>query len=98
MKTSILLGCFLTVFLALPARAELPDYVLDREYQGCVGNDKDAKHAAYCDCVREGMRGWSEDDYVAASMQTLAASPGSKAQTPNILQDLAKSCIAKVLQ
>jgi hypothetical protein len=99
MRMSAVLGCLLLVVSAMPARAELPDFVLDRDYKNCMGNDNNPKHAAYCACVRDGMKDWSEDTYAEMAMQTISALSGSKAQkAPAKLEDLAHKCISQTLE
>jgi hypothetical protein len=95
---AILIG-LLVIFGALSGRAwAMPEDVLGRDYQNCVGNDKDPKRAVYCGCVRDGMKSWSETTYIEAMMQVLAASSGAKAQASKDLDDLTKKCLAQAFQ
>jgi hypothetical protein len=87
-------------FLALPARAELPDFVMDKDYENCMGGDTgNAPRATYCACVRDGMRGWDINDYMAMAQEAVAAQAagGDPASPPGKLGDLAKACIAKAM-
>jgi hypothetical protein len=87
------------IALAQPVRAELPDYVLDRDYQNCLGvGEVDPQRAEYCTCVRNAMRSWDIDTYGnVATQATTTANLGASAQPPAQLSDIAKACIAKVL-
>ena len=96
MKAVAILNCLLLMFVALPARAAaLPDEVLNRDYQNCMGSDKNPKRVVYCNCVRDGMRTWSDTAYIEAMMQVLAAASGTKAQASKDLDDLTKQCLAQ---
>jgi hypothetical protein len=97
MNSLRLLSALALVLFAFPAHAEIPDYVLDRDYQGCLGDDKDPDRATYCACVREGMKNWDLDTYVKTAMQA-AASSGSANKVPGKLEELANSCISRVLE
>ncbi len=77
--------------IAAPAQAELPDYVLDKDYQSCIADGKDANRDAYCACVRQGMRGWSEQDYMDVAQAAKAGLVSDR------LGVLAKQCMAKTL-
>ena len=96
MKIARVLGVLAVLLLAGAARAAIPDYALDRDYKNCVGDDNDPQRAAYCNCVRDGMRGWSENDYaqIASEQAANANTPGA---IPSQIADLAKACIEKVL-
>jgi hypothetical protein len=95
---TILIGLLPVLWIA-PARAELPDDMLDRDYQGCVGNATDAKHIAFCGCLREGMSDWDEDTYDKITIGAAAAmSKGPNAPMPDRLDTLIKKCITEVLQ
>jgi hypothetical protein len=86
---------FLAV-LAVPALAEIPSEILDQDYQSCMGGDtKNATRAAYCQCVRDELKTWTEEDYTNATMQTMTPSADGKLTMPDKLQALAKKCIAK---
>ncbi|MDR3423539.1 MAG: hypothetical protein P4M13_00460 [Alphaproteobacteria bacterium] len=101
MKRSLIPGGLLVCLLAAPAYAEIPDYVLDHEYQSCVGGDTDSARAAYCSCVREGMRKWDDKTFAEVALQaTEAHASGNKgkAQVPEKLNELAQSCISQVLR
>ncbi len=82
------------------AQAEpIPEYALDKDYQNCMGGEsaqKDPERSAYCNCIRDSMRGWSLDEYGALATQESKAANAQ--QTPQKLEDLAKTCIAKVLK
>jgi len=94
-KIVILMGLFLAL-IAFPARAELPPEVLDKEYEACAGDGQDAQRDAYCACVRDQMRNWTEQDYMDTA-QAASASHGASAVTPSKLTEVAKECIAKTL-
>ncbi len=99
MKLIAILSFLLLMFEAPSARAAtLSDDILNRDYKNCMENDKDPKRAVYCNCVREGMRGWSETAYIEAMMQVLAAASGTKAQASKELDDLAKKCLAQAFR
>jgi hypothetical protein len=94
----IFLGSLLLLGMAVPARADLPDIVLDRDYQNCIGDDAaDKDRAAYCKCVRDGMSHWDPQTYLDAAQQAADAS-GAGAQPPGKIEELAKQCIAQVLR
>jgi len=92
----VLIGMFF-ILLAPKAHSEIPDYVLDRDYQNCVNNDPDPHRAIYCACIREGMRGWDQETYMEVATQE-AATSGSQGPLPGRIEDLAKQCMAKALQ
>ena len=79
-------------------RAEpIPDYVLDRDYVSCMGGEhQDQERAAYCSCVRDGMRGWDLETYASIAMEQSKAA--SAQQVPQKIGDIAKACINKVLK
>jgi len=88
----------LFVLLAAPAYAALPDDVLNRDFQNCVGGDKDPNRIKYCDCVRSGMKDWSENMYIESMMQAMSVATGTKTQASNNLEELAKKCVAQALK
>jgi len=95
----LFLGALLFVLSVPPARAAaLSDDILNRDYQNCMGGDKNPKRAVYCNCVRDGMRSWSETAYIEAMMQVLAAASGAKAQASKDLDDLTKRCLAQTFR
>ncbi|MFA4994754.1 MAG: hypothetical protein WC521_05575 [Bdellovibrionales bacterium] len=98
MKLIAILGFLLLGFGALPARAALPEEILNRDYRNCMGTDKEAKHAIYCECVREGMRSWSENAYIEAMMQVLAAASGKKTTATGSFDELTKKCLAQAFR
>lgn len=98
--------CMLRIILLLllvataSAHAEaIPQYALDKDYETCMGGSnpqQDPERAAYCNCVRDGMKSWDLDTYGAiASEQAKAA---NAQQIPQKIAELAKGCIAKVLK
>ena len=97
MKNDFILALALTLAV-FPAVAEpLPVEALDKDYQNCVGTDTDPNRAAFCACVRDGMKNWDLDTYIQTATEAAAAnsagqSPGGK------LNDLAKSCLSKTLR
>lgn len=99
MKLVVIIGFLLLALAASPAHAAaLSDEILNRDYQNCMGSDKNPKRAVYCNCVRDGMRGWSETAYIEAMMQVLAAASGTKAQASKDLDDLTKKCLAQTFR
>jgi len=96
MKQGLLI--LLMALWAIPAYAELPDEILEKEYQNCMGNDTAADRAAYCACIRTGMKSWNMNDYVAISQQTSVAATTSGASMPARVEELARKCIAEVLR
>jgi hypothetical protein len=99
MKIAPVIGSLLLFVVAVPARAEIPDYILDHDYQNCIGDDADKDRAAYCACVRDGMRSWSLTAYMDAAEQEAAASAGqSNGQPPGMIENLAKQCITQVIR
>lgn len=99
MKTAPLAASLLVLALASPVRAELPDYLLDKDYQNCVGADtSDRQRIAYCECVRSGMQDWDMTTYVQAATQMAAAAASNpNAQPTGMIQTLAQGCLAKVM-
>jgi|GEM_PF-2202097 hypothetical protein len=93
-----LIGFLLLLLAAFPARAELPDSVLARDYQNCIGNDNDPKRIAYCACVRDGMRSWSENDYLQMAVQLMTGTANPNGQSSSKLVDLTKKCIAQAFK
>jgi hypothetical protein len=98
MKTVLLLG-FMTLLLCGPAFAdELPDYVLNKDYENCMaGDNANPQRAAYCNCVRDGMRGWAIGAYMEAATQAAANAGNQNAKAPGKIEELANQCIAKVM-
>ena len=96
---ALVLGGSLLLSATTPARAEIPDYILDHDYENCMGGDTaDKDRAAYCACVRQGMKGWSLAAYLDAAEQEAAASTGqSNGQPPGMIENLAKQCITQVI-
>jgi hypothetical protein len=82
------------LFPAWAAHAELPAYVLDKEYQSCAGDGQDEGRNAYCACVRDSMRNWSGQDYADTAQAAAAKSGGA---TPDKIAEVAKECLAKTL-
>jgi hypothetical protein len=97
MIKGLVLGGLLLVALTPSARAEMPDYVLDHEYKNCVGGDEDPSRAAYCACVRDGMKHWDDSAYEELAMQMAAASTNPNAPPPAKIEELAKQCISQVM-
>ena len=93
MKTAALVG-FLLILPSLPAHAELPEYVLDKEYESCAGDGQDQERNSYCACIRDTMRGWSDQDYADTAQ---AAATKNGAQVPDKISEVAKLCIVKTL-
>jgi len=88
---------FLLALAALPARAEpIPDYVLNKDYENCVGTEaSDKDKVAYCQCVRDTMKkSWSLDDYGALAEEAIK----NPKEPPARLQALAQACAEKVLK
>jgi len=86
------------VSITLPAWAELPSEVLDKEYTACAGDGQDLQRRAYCACVRDEMRNWTEQDYMDTAQGAAASNNGgSGGITPAKLTEVAKECIAKTL-
>ena len=81
-----------------PAWAAVPEDVLAREYQTCVGGDSDPARAVYCECVREGMRTWDDATFAGVAAQAAAASAPTVANAPEKLAALAQQCIARALR
>lgn len=92
----------LALVLAAPAVAHaepVPEAMLDKDYASCMGGEdapKDPQRSAYCNCVRDGLRGWDLDAYKATAMQE--SKDAGTQQVPPQLGELAKACIAKVLK
>ena len=88
---------FVLAILPYAAHAEqIPDYVLQRDYETCMGGEnpqQDIQRSQYCSCVRNGMRSWDADAYASLLLE--------QAQTQEIavpVQELAKICAEKVLR
>jgi len=93
MKNALCLLVFGFCALANAAHAEaIPEPYLQKEYDSCMGGDKDPQRAQYCECVRNGMRSWTVDQYGAVATE---AKEGKG--TPDQVAALAKTCIAQVL-
>jgi len=92
-----LLG-LVAVLWAWPVHADLPDYVLERDYRNCLSGDRDPRRAIYCGCIRDGMKGWDEETYVRVVMQIAQASGKANAPTPSELQGLARQCLSGAFQ
>jgi hypothetical protein len=93
-KRAALLALFLLAPAAAHAADPIPAYILDKDYQNCIGNDaKDVNKINYCECVRTTMRKeWTLDDYGGMVMEQLK----NPNQPTEQLQKLAKSCFDKV--
>ena len=96
LTASLLVGIFCASVIASSARAELmPDEALQKDYDNCMGGktaEEEPEHAQYCDCVRDGMRKWSVDDYGAVATEAKTSQA-----TPDKIADLAKGCISQIL-
>lgn len=90
---------FVTVVSSTGARAEpVPADVLDHDYASCMGGtspEQDPQKAAYCNCIRDGMRSWDLDTY--GELATQQSNAQNAQQVPQKIQDLAQACIHKVL-
>ncbi len=60
-----------------------------------MGGDNDPERAAYCNCIRDQMRGWDDATYEALAKQEAGAANG--APIPDQITALAKACMARVL-
>jgi hypothetical protein len=95
-KVALLAGVLLTLLPVVASAEALPDFVLDKDYQSCMGNDtSDKERAAYCACVRDGMRTWDVSTYLEVAGQAVANAGKQGAANPGKLEDLAKQCIEK---
>ena len=92
MKADLLTGSLLLILSVASAHAALPDEVLDKDYQNCMGETDDERRAVYCGCVRN----WDLDAY--AAMATNISNAGNNAPLPDELSALAQSCLAQALQ
>ena len=86
---------FLLVLSVTPAAAAVPDFLLDRDYRNCLGDDEDPARAAYCSCMRQGMKSWDISDYAKTAMQAAAATADPDAAPPPRLEELAKQCMGQ---
>ena len=93
-QTGIVTGLLFLLWV-MPAYAEIPETMLDKDYQACLSNDTDPNRAAYCACIHDAMRGWDMDSYDETA--TEAAKAGVAGSVPAKIEELAKECIAKVL-
>lgn len=88
----------LILMTALPAYAQgVTQVELDADYKSCMGGEsqaQDPQRAQYCTCIKNGVSGWSAEQYNAVSSEVQAT--GQKAP-PAALTTLAQSCIAQVL-
>lgn len=100
MLRCIFLSLILTLAAATAHAEAIPEYALEKDFQNCMGGEspqKDPQRAEYCNCVRDGMRSWSLDEYGAIATQE-SKNGGSAQNAPAKLTDLAKACISKVLK
>ena len=95
---------FLISFAVLPlmsAKAEnIPDYVLDKDYESCMGEDtpqSNPEHARYCECARSKMRSWDLETYGTAASEQ-AKNPTDTAKVSEKIGEIAKACLAEVLK
>lgn len=95
---ALILGCFLSIFLATPSRADLPNDVLDRDYENCLDGDKDPARTTYCACIRNGMKEWDVNTYAEAAMQGLSPSSNPDTLLSGKIGDLAKQCLSQALR
>lgn len=81
-----------------PVQAEpVPGHVLDRDYLSCMGGQnskQDPVRSTYCNCVRDGMRGWSLEEYGEIAQQQQKAY--SAEQVPAKIKDIAEACVKKM--
>ena len=97
MKRRAILGGLMIMLWIVPAHAGgLPDDILDKDYQACMGGTNEPQRAAYCTCIRTSMQNWDLDAY--AEMSTNISRAGDSAQLPAQLTQLAQECIAKTLR
>ncbi len=96
MKAALRPGSLLLMLSAPAAHAALPDEVLDKDYQNCMGGTEDQHRAVYCGCIRNAMQSWDLDAYGA--MATNISNAGNNAKLPDELSSLAQSCLAQALQ
>jgi hypothetical protein len=98
LMTLAFLGCV----MAAPALADdtpMPDEYLQKDYENCMGGEtpqSSPERAQYCQCIRDGMRHWTVDQYGSAATQ-LAQSQGKGGSEPSSVLGLAKSCMQKAL-
>jgi hypothetical protein len=73
----------------------IPEYMLQKDYENCLGGQtpqQDPERAQYCSCIRNGMRGWSEETYAALLIEQ------ARTQTlPPQIEALGKACVEKVM-
>lgn len=96
MKKSLRLLAFGFCCMAGVAHAELmPDEYLQKDYDNCMGGQTahtDPQRGQYCECVRNGMRQWTVDEYGA-----IATEAKDTKGTPDQVAALAKTCISQAL-
>ncbi|MDR3448809.1 MAG: hypothetical protein P4M15_03510 [Alphaproteobacteria bacterium] len=76
-----------------PACAELPAFILDKDYNACIADGTDTARNTYCACVRDGMRNWGVDEYLAMVAEASQAATPDKVPVPARLMTLAQSCL-----
>jgi hypothetical protein len=83
---------FALCVFGFPMRAyALSEQIVQSDYEKCVDGQHDVLRVSYCECIRDGERKWSIEDYGQVALQSLAGS-----QPAPLLEALSKGCFDKV--
>jgi hypothetical protein len=91
MRNFVLILAGLCLFAAAAHAEQMPDNLLQKDYDNCMGGEKDPQREQYCECVRNGMRSWTVDEY-----GNVATEAKNSSATPAAVEALAKSCLAQI--